>query len=136
MRAAVCRAYGPPDVVEIGEIDGPVLEAGQVRVRVEVAAVNFPDVLIVANDYQVSVPPPFVPGSELAGEVIEVSAGVTDLSVGDRVFGSSMVGAFAQEVAVAPQSLTRIPAGSAPMRLRRSASRIARRTTRCARSGA
>ena len=49
----------------------PTPEAGQVRVRVEAAAVNFPDVLLIANQYQVSVPPPFVPGSEFAGIVVE-----------------------------------------------------------------
>ena len=51
------------------------LEAGQVRVRVGAAAVNYPDVLLVANHYQISVPPPFVVGSEFAGVVVEVADG-------------------------------------------------------------
>lgn len=111
MRAALCRTHGGPDVVEVAELPDPVPGAGEVRVRVHVAAINFPDVLLVADTYQVSVPTPFVPGSEFAGEVVELGAGVEDLAVGDRVFGSTMVGAFAEEVAVAAGSLTRTPAG-------------------------
>ena len=57
----------PAEVVQIEEIPSPPLEPGQVRVRVSAAAVNFPDVLIVANEYQITVPTPFVPGSEFAG---------------------------------------------------------------------
>ena len=67
MRAAVCPDYGPPEVVRIEERPSPPLEPGQARVRVGAAAVNYPDVLLVANQYQVSVPAPFVVGSEFAG---------------------------------------------------------------------
>jgi NADPH2:quinone reductase len=73
--------------------------------------VNFPDVLMVANQYQVKVPLPFVPGSELAGEVIEVGDEVVDLAAGDRVFGTTLVGAFAEEAVLPASSLTRIPPG-------------------------
>ncbi len=111
MRAAVCREYGPPEVVRIGDFPSPPLHPGHARVRVEAAAVNFPDVLVVANRYQLSVPPPFVPGSEFAGVVVEVADDVAGAKVGDRVFGSTMVGAFAEEVVVPVTSLTRIPAG-------------------------
>jgi NADPH2:quinone reductase len=82
-----------------------------VRVHVQAAAVNYPDVLLVANQYQVSVPPPFVPGSEFAGVIAEVGEGVTDFAVGDAVFGTGMVGAFAEEIVTVPRALTRTPAG-------------------------
>jgi NADPH2:quinone reductase len=82
-----------------------------VRVRIHVGAVNFPDVLVLANTYQVSVPVPFVPGSEYAGVVTEVGEGVTGFTAGDRVFGSVIVGAFAEEIVVAPTALNRIPDG-------------------------
>ena len=111
MRAAVCPAYGPPEVVQLEQVPSPPLGAGQVRVRVSAAAVNYPDVLLVANEYQVSVPPPFVPGSEFAGVVSEVADGVTDLVVGDRVLGTAIVGAFAEEAVVAHEAVRRIPQG-------------------------
>jgi NADPH2:quinone reductase len=108
VRAAVCRAYGPPEVVQVEDIPVPPVEAGQARVRVHAAAVNFPDVLLVANEYQLKMPVPFVPGSELAGEVVEVGGG--GLMVGDRVVGTAMVGAFAEEAVLPAGSLSRIPA--------------------------
>ena len=111
MRAAVCRSYGTPDVVTVEEIPAPELNAGEVRVRVTAAAVNFPDVLLVADKYQMSVPPPFVPGSEFAGVVEDIGSGVTEVSEGDRVFGTALVGAFATEIVVAPEALTRTPDG-------------------------
>ena len=75
---------------------------------VKSAAVNYPDVLIVANKYQVSIPPPFIPGSEWAGVVEATGHDVTVLAVGDRVAGGGIVGAFAQKV-VAPETVGRIP---------------------------
>jgi len=111
VRAAICPTHGPPEVVTIEDRPPPVVEPGQVRVRVEAAAVNFPDVLLIADDYQVSLPPPFVPGSEFAGVVNDVGCEVTDFAVGDRVTGTSMFGAFAEQVAVAPAMLARIPDG-------------------------
>jgi NADPH2:quinone reductase len=112
VRAAVCHTYGPPEGVRIEEdFPSPPLHAGHVRIRVEAAAVNFPDVLLVANQYQLSVKPPFVPGSEFAGVIVEAPGDVANVKVGDRVFGSTMVGAFAEEVVVPAAFLRRIPAG-------------------------
>ena len=111
MRAAVCPAYGPPEVVRVDDLPSPPLGDGQVRVEVAAAAVNFPDVLLVADEYQISVPPPFVPGSELAGIVTEVAGGVTDIEVGDRVLGTTLVGAFAEEAVVTATAVRRIPEG-------------------------
>jgi len=109
VRAALCRSYGDPEVVAIEEIDPPAIGAGQARVRIAVAALNFPDVLVVANQYQASAPTPFVPGSEFAGVVTEVAEDVSGLSVGDRVFGSAFIGAFAEEIAANASGLTPIP---------------------------
>ncbi|OBB17280.1 NADPH:quinone oxidoreductase [Mycobacteriaceae bacterium 1482268.1] len=111
MRAAVCPEYGPPEVVRIETRSAPAAQDGQVRVRVGAAAVNYPDVLLVANRYQISVPPPFVVGSEFAGVVVEVIGDTGDVAVGDRVTGTGMYGAFAEEIVVASSGLTRIPDG-------------------------
>jgi NADPH2:quinone reductase len=111
VRAAVCPTYGSPEVVRIEEHPSPAVAPGQVRVRVGAAAVNFPDVLLIANKYQISVPPPFVPGSEFAGEVIETADGTDGFAVGDRVTGTGLYGAFAQEVAVPAAGLAHIPDG-------------------------
>ena len=111
MRAAVCHAYGPPETIRVEEVASPVASAGQARVRVGAAAVNFPDVLLMANQYQLTVPVPFVPGSEFAGVVTQVGDGVSGVSVGDRVMGTTTVGAFAEEAVVPASSLTLVPEG-------------------------
>ncbi|HWC39039.1 MAG TPA: NADPH:quinone oxidoreductase family protein [Acidimicrobiales bacterium] len=111
MRAALCRKHGGPETVRIEEIAPVPLGDGQVRVRVRAASVNYPDVLLVANDYQIKVPTPFTPGSEFAGEVIEVADGVTEPAPGDRVFGTGLIGAFAEESVVPAQTVRRTPDG-------------------------
>lgn len=110
-RAAVCGEYGPPEVVRVQEYPVPTAGVGQVGVRVHMAAVNFPDVLLVADSYQVSIPTPFVPGSEFAGVVDEVGSQTTGFAVGDRVTGTAMSGAFAERVVVDAASLAPIPDG-------------------------
>ena len=75
MRAVVCRAYGPPEDLVIDDVPDPVPGPGQLLVRVRAAAVNFPDVLFIAGKYQVKIPPPFIPGNEIAGEVIAAGDG-------------------------------------------------------------
>jgi NADPH:quinone reductase len=109
VRAAVCHEYGPPEGIRVEDVPPPARAAGQLRVRVGAASVNFPDVLLVANKYQVSVPTPFVPGSEFAGTVTEADDAA--FAVGDRVMGTTMVGAFAEEAVVPATSVTRIPPG-------------------------
>jgi NADPH2:quinone reductase len=111
MRAAVCASHGPPEGVRVQEVPSPELGSGQARVRVRAAAVNFPDVLIVANRYQLSVPTPFVPGSEFAGVVEEVADDVAGVAPGDRVSGTGVVGAFAEEVVIPASAVRRIPDG-------------------------
>jgi len=105
MRAARCLAYGPPSTVVVVEVPDPVASEGQVVVDVAAAAVNFPDVLVVADKYQINIPVPFTVGSEFAGTVRAVGDGVGGLSVGDRVMGSALFGAFAEQIAVAAASL-------------------------------
>ncbi|MCU4183455.1 NADPH:quinone oxidoreductase family protein [Acidiferrimicrobium sp. IK] len=111
MLAAVLHAYGDPTALILEERPDPVAGEGQVVVDVAAAAINFPDVLIMADRYQVSVPLPFIPGSELAGTVRSVGTGVEGVSPGDRVSATVMVGAFAEQVAVAASSLVPVPAG-------------------------
>lgn len=111
MRAVRCHRHGPPGDLVVEEVDDPVPGREEALVAVGAAAVNFPDVLVVTGEYQVRAAVPFVPGSELAGEVLEVGEGVRDLAPGDRVFGTLFVGAFAELAAVPAASLTPVPDG-------------------------
>ena len=111
MRAAVCRTNGPPEVVAVEDWPVPPVGPGEVRVRVQDAAVNFPDVLLVAGKYQIPAPLPFVVGSEFAGIVEEVADDVTHVKVGDRVTGTGLYGAFAEQLVAGAGTLNPIPAG-------------------------
>ncbi len=67
MRALRCNAYGSPETLVMEDLPDPVPGEGEVVVDVVAAAANFPDVLLVADQYQIHVPVPFTPGSEFAG---------------------------------------------------------------------
>lgn len=111
MRAAVCRELGGPENVVVLDVPTPAPGPDEVLVRVRCAAVNFPDVLMVSGGYQVPVPVPFTPGSELAGVVESVGERVTALRPGDAVYGVTMTGAFSELAAVPAAALHRLPPG-------------------------
>lgn len=111
MKALVCREFSGVSGLEVGEIPSPEITGNaQIRVRVRAAAINFPDSLIVAGRYQVKPPLPFVPGMELAGDVVDVGADVVDFSPGDRVCAVVTWGAFAQEAVFDASRAVRLPA--------------------------
>src|SRR5437879_7272273 len=111
MKAILCKQYGPPDSLVFEELPSPSPKSGEVVVSVRAASVNFPDVLIIQNKYQVKPPLPFSPGAELAGVVKTIGAGVTAVSVGDRVMAAVTHGSFAQEISVEATRLLPIPDG-------------------------
>ncbi len=109
MRAVVCTAFDEPEHLVVEDRETQPCGANQVRVRVWASGVNFVDALIVQGRYQIKPPLPFVPGSELAGEVTEVGSDVEGWAVGDRVMASVGVGGFVDEAVLRPAQLTRIP---------------------------
>jgi len=111
MRAIVCDAYGPPGSLKIGHVARPDLAADEVRIRTVAAGINFPDSLIIKGAYQLKPPLPFVPGFEVAGEVIEVGSTVSAVRVGQRVMAltSSGYGAFAQEATARAAEVVPVP---------------------------
>src|SRR5438093_12004984 len=111
MKAVLCKQYGPPDSLVVEDIPPPVAGPGEVVVSVKAASVNFPDVLIIQNKYQFKPPLPFSPGSELAGVVKAVGAGVGNVKPGNRVMAFTMHGAFAEEVKTDATRLLPIPNG-------------------------
>jgi NADPH2:quinone reductase len=111
MRAVVCRAYGTPEGLVIDDVSDPVPGAGQVVVRVHAAAINFPDMLLIAGKYQIKIPVPFIPGSELAGEVVAVGEGAP-FRPGQRVSATTPTGAFAEQALLDAASVTLVPDGA------------------------
>ncbi len=111
MRQVVCTKWGKPEELIVSEGPVPLAGAGEVVVEVAAAGVNFVDALFVAGSYQIQVPPPFTPGSELAGTVIEVGDGVEHLAVGDTVLSSIGLGAWATHVTLPADAAVAVPDG-------------------------
>lgn len=110
MRAMLCATLGPPSALKLVDLPTPTPGPKQLRVRVLAAGVNFPDALIVQGKYQMRPPLPFVPGAELAGEVIEIGAEVRGFQVGDKVAAVSLLGAFAQQAVIDAAQAIPLPA--------------------------
>ena len=101
MRALVCKAYGSTDDLVVEEWDDPIAADGEVVVDVRAAGLNFPDKLVIAGQYQVRIPPPFIPGHEAAGIVAVVGDSVNGLSAGDKVMFTTLGGgAFAEKCSI------------------------------------
>lgn len=111
VKAVLCKAFGPPEALVVEDVASPVPGPSEVVILVRAASVNFPDVLIIENKYQLKPPLPFSPGSELAGIVKSVGDGVTAFAPGDRVMAITGHGAFAEEVKTEARRITAIPSG-------------------------
>ena len=98
-----------PDAIEVRELEDPTPKKGQVRIRVESAGVNFPDLLMSRGLYQMRPPVPFAPGGEAAGVVDAVGEGVEGLAVGDRVLALTFFGAFATHIVVGEKQAVKVP---------------------------
>lgn len=109
VRAVVCRELGPPEKLRLEEIPSRPIKPGEVRVAVRAAGINFPDILMVAGEYQLKPELPFTPGVEAAGEVVEVDGAAKGAAVGDRVIVKMRYGAYADEAVVATSQLTPMP---------------------------
>ena len=97
MKAVVCEAFGGPEVLALREMpDPPPPGRGELQIRIQARGVQYVDVLMLAGKYQFRPEPPFIPGSEGAGEVVAVGSSVTGFKPGDRVMSRHRLGAFAQ----------------------------------------
>jgi NADPH2:quinone reductase len=105
------RSFGAPETYELVAGPAPAPGPGQVRIAVHAAGVGFVDLLVAQGQYQLKPPLPFVPGSECAGEIEAVGAGVESLYVGQRVCGAAFTGAFGQSVILPAQAVLAIPHG-------------------------
>ncbi|MHC2333687.1 NADPH:quinone oxidoreductase family protein [Bradyrhizobium sp. USDA 4454] len=107
-KAVVCRELGPPERLQLENFASVPLQPGQVRVAIRAAGINFPDILMAAGEYQLKPPLPFTPGSEAAGDVVEVN-GASGVAVGDKVIVKMRFGAYCDETVAVPSQLVPVP---------------------------
>ena len=110
MKAIVCNNFGPIKNIEYKEVDEPSLNEDSILIKVKSVGVNFPDGLLVQGKYQLKPETPFIPGMEVAGEVIGLgSKDNTDLAVGDRIAALSQLNGYAEKAVVKISSTFKIP---------------------------
>ena len=111
MKALLSHEPGGPETLRLEELPDPAPGPGELLVRVRACAMNFPDVLIIEDKYQLKPPRPFAPGGEIAGEVISIGEGVDGWSIGDRLIAALGFGGLAEQVLVPADRAIQLPAG-------------------------
>ncbi len=109
MKTLLSVEVGGPDTLVLSDVDAPVAGPDEVVIDVHASSVNFPDVLIIEDLYQVKPPRPFAPGAEVSGVIASVGENVTNVSVGDRVLAAPGHGGMAEQVAVNAASVIPLP---------------------------
>ena len=111
MKALICDNYGPPEALKIVDLPDPTPGAGEVLVDVGFAGLNFFDLLVIENKYQVKPPLPFSPAAEFSGRVAALGPGVTGLKPGDRVLGYTGFGCAREKLVCPVNRLVLLPPG-------------------------
>ena len=109
MKAIVCNNFGPIRDIQYKEVDEPSLSEDNLLIKVNSVGVNFPDGLLVQGKYQLKPETPFIPGMEVAGEVIGLGSKETDFAVGDRIAALSQLNGYAEKAVVKTSSTFKIP---------------------------
>jgi NADPH2:quinone reductase len=104
MRAIMITSYEGPDAVEARDVEEPQPASGQVLIDVKAAGVSFPELLQTRGRYQLKPPVPYIPGSEVAG-IVAAAPADSAFAVGDRVAAFSMIGGYAERIAVNESSV-------------------------------
>lgn len=111
MRSVVIARHGPPEVLELADRPDPAAGAGEVRIAVRAAGVNFADLLARSGVYPDAPAPPCVVGYEVAGEIDQIGAGVDGYEHGDRVVAATLFGGYSELVTVPVSQVIALPGG-------------------------
>ncbi|HXC75298.1 MAG TPA: NADPH:quinone oxidoreductase family protein, partial [Sphingomicrobium sp.] len=109
MRALLSHSPGGPETLRLDELPDPAPGPGELLVRVRACAINYPDVLIIEDKYQLKPPRPFAPGSEIAGEVEAVGEGVGGWSAGDRLIAAVGFGGLVEKILIPAKTAIPLP---------------------------
>ena len=114
MRAVVCGELGEPENLSLGELPEPPVGAGEVGIAVAAAGVSLADILFVQGKHQTEHVPPFAPGMEVAGRVVEVGPGVEGFREGEAVAALLHDGGYAERATALASECFPVPEGLAP----------------------
>ncbi len=109
MKALLSKTTGGPETLSYEDVDSPEVRPGFAVISTRAVGINFPDVLMIEDKYQMKPPRPFSPGGELSGVVKAIGEGVTNVKVGDRILANTGWGGLAEEVLLPANRLWHIP---------------------------
>jgi len=109
MKALLSFEPGSAESLRLDDLPDPQPAPRELLVRVRACAINYPDVLIIEDKYQLRPPRPFAPGSEIAGEIEAVGEGVAGWSTGDRIIAATGFGGLAEKVVIPADRAIRLP---------------------------
>jgi NADPH:quinone reductase-like Zn-dependent oxidoreductase len=108
MKAMRAHQFGGPGQLKLEEAPGPEVQAGQVLIRVRAAGINPADLVRLSG--RLGTPPlPYIPGTDVCGEVERLGAGITNLKPGQRVFGRAVTGGYAERTCIAGEEAIPLP---------------------------
>src|SRR6476620_10511826 len=110
MRALLSVQPGGPETLQLTELPDPAPQKGELLVRIRACSMNFPDVLIIEDKYQLKPQRPFAPGGEIAGEVIAAGEGVSGWNAGNRLIAATGFGGLAEQVVIPANRAIPLPA--------------------------
>lgn len=109
MKAMRAHQFGGPEQLRLEDAPEPQVQAGQVLIRVQAAGLNPADLVRLSG--RLGTPPlPYIPGTDVCGEVEDVGSGVTHVKKGDRVFGRALTGGYAEKTCLAAGEAIPLPA--------------------------
>src|SRR3954453_4116739 len=100
MKALLSTSPGGPETLRVEEVADPTPRPGELLVRMRACAINYPDVLIIEDKYQLKPPRPFAPGSKSGGEVEVGGEGVEGWSPGDRLIAATGYGGLVEKLVI------------------------------------
>ena len=109
MKAMRAHQFGGPDQLKLEDAPEPQAQAGQVIIRVRAAGINPADLVRLSGRLG-SLPLPYIPGTDVCGEVESLGAGVSNLKRGQRVFGRALTGGYAEKTCLAAEEAVPLPA--------------------------
>ena len=109
MKAVLCEKLGGPSTLSIVDMPlGPPKE-GEVKIGIKAAGINFPDILMVAGKYQHKPELPFIPGFEVAGEILEMGSASDEFHCGDTVMAHMRTGGYAEQCIAPLEKIRPLP---------------------------
>ena len=98
VKAIICSSFGPPENLKFGDTALPQLASHQLSIKIYSCSINFPDTLMIQGKYQNKQSPPFIPGMNISGQVVDCGTQISKFKPGDKIMAIIPHGGLAEYV--------------------------------------